>query len=277
MNAIVAGAEPNVPRYTPVQSSQQKAPEPTVAVFTKFASPPPPSRAAQMSRVTSPWASAGGGREPIAEPAAAEGRAARPCAEPPGAEATGTTRTLEATPPPASPPPCVAESCKFSPEEQEKLLNLRSLLLRCSGELEGLRGFLHADGGAACGLPRLKEAHRSRLQGRSYSVEDAQGDFFGGHQLLSQLQRYVAFVDGALADDLAEQEDSGDEAEAAVGGTASLVKAKTEALEGAHRLSISSTKGSSPKGPSKMARRSTTDALAGLAGVAPTTRSTTRR
>lgn len=99
------------------------------------------------------------------------------------------------------PEPVASTSCRFSWEEQGKLLRLRGLLLRCSGELTTLRSLVLRDGGAACGLPQLKEAHRSRLAGHTYSLEDARDDFCN-NKLLDKLKRYIAFVDGALVDNL---------------------------------------------------------------------------
>jgi len=90
----------------------------------------------------------------------------------------------------------VSEWCKFTPSEQEGLLELRRRLLSCESELASLTAFL-ADGNAA-GLPHMRERHRSRLRGESYTIEEAQKEFCN-ERLLGRMQGYVSFIDSALA------------------------------------------------------------------------------
>jgi len=55
------------------------------------------------------------------------------------------------------------------------------------------------DGAAfACGLPRLSEAHRCRLDGYTFCIEEAREEF-GGERMIEQLRRYAALADAALA------------------------------------------------------------------------------
>lgn len=95
----------------------------------------------------------------------------------------------------------VAETCKFSPVEVERLLKLRRRFVSCSAELEALCEAIAADGGTESGLPRLKETYRSHFGGDTFSVEDAQRELCNTW-LVGKLKQYASFVDAALADEL---------------------------------------------------------------------------
>eukprot|EP00747_Dinoflagellata_sp_TGD_P191410 gnl/TRDRNA2_/TRDRNA2_54735_c0_seq1.p1 gnl/TRDRNA2_/TRDRNA2_54735_c0~~gnl/TRDRNA2_/TRDRNA2_54735_c0_seq1.p1 ORF type:complete len:262 (+),score=43.10 gnl/TRDRNA2_/TRDRNA2_54735_c0_seq1:46-786(+) len=98
----------------------------------------------------------------------------------------------------------VSESCKFSPTEQQNLIGLRRKVDHCAGELQALCALLADESGAASGLPSLRDSHRCRLGGRTFSAEDAKRDLCNSW-LLDRLNGYVAFVDHALADELDER------------------------------------------------------------------------
>lgn len=94
----------------------------------------------------------------------------------------------------------VAETCRFNADEQLRLIRLRQRLSGCLEEFKGLSLLLGA--GAAeneSGLPRLREAHRSRLNGTTYTVEDAQRELMPD-RMVEKMTGYLNFVDGALAD-----------------------------------------------------------------------------
>jgi len=131
----------------------------------------------------------------------------------------------------ASPdPPETAETCKFSPEEQVRLLALRSCLVRCASKLQDLEALVRKDGGSATGLPRLAETRRARLLGQTFSVEDASREFCNDW-LAEKMRHYVQFVDHALADQLGADEASGGEAHSDGGlDTRALLKSAPVAL-----------------------------------------------
>lgn len=101
----------------------------------------------------------------------------------------------------ADTPARISETCKFNPDEQHRLIGFRRKLATCEEELRALYALLEGDQGAASGLPNLREAERSRLRGRSYSIEDAQRELLQPW-LLERLGGYIAFVDRALEDRL---------------------------------------------------------------------------
>lgn len=92
----------------------------------------------------------------------------------------------------------ISETCKFSPEEGERLITLRKQLLRVSAEYSTLIELLASD---HSGLPHIRETHRNRLAGDTYSVQDArrelQNEWFS-----EKLKSYRMFIDKALLDEL---------------------------------------------------------------------------
>eukprot|EP00747_Dinoflagellata_sp_TGD_P179200 gnl/TRDRNA2_/TRDRNA2_29617_c0_seq1.p1 gnl/TRDRNA2_/TRDRNA2_29617_c0~~gnl/TRDRNA2_/TRDRNA2_29617_c0_seq1.p1 ORF type:complete len:302 (+),score=53.65 gnl/TRDRNA2_/TRDRNA2_29617_c0_seq1:41-907(+) len=101
----------------------------------------------------------------------------------------------------SAPAPCISESCKFSIEERERLLQLRSRLVSCSAAMRDLCQLVSKDEGSNTGLPFLREVQRVRLRGCTYSVEDARREL-GNEWFVDTMKQYIAFVDNALADKL---------------------------------------------------------------------------
>mmetsp|Transcript_47971 Transcript_47971/g.104367 ORF Transcript_47971/g.104367 Transcript_47971/m.104367 type:complete len:241 (+) Transcript_47971:50-772(+) len=93
----------------------------------------------------------------------------------------------------------LSETCQYSPEEQHQLLELRRRLASCASELSRLRSHIVREDGA--GLPRLREAHRCRLGGNTFSVEDAKRELCQPW-LEEKMAAYIVFIDSALADTL---------------------------------------------------------------------------
>jgi len=75
---------------------------------------------------------------------------------------------------------------------------LRSALSRCEGELELLQALILEDGGSACGLPHLREPHRTRLNMQTFSIEEARSDFCASH-LNQNLRQCISNLDRAAA------------------------------------------------------------------------------
>eukprot|EP00928_Gymnodinium_smaydae_P074202 TRINITY_DN57270_c0_g1_i1.p1 TRINITY_DN57270_c0_g1~~TRINITY_DN57270_c0_g1_i1.p1 ORF type:complete len:322 (+),score=55.97 TRINITY_DN57270_c0_g1_i1:69-1034(+) len=116
-------------------------------------------------------------------------------------EAGGACKTVH-TGPSFGDAPAANEACKFSPEEQERLLELRKRLVSSVLVFEDLRStLLMEENGAASGLPLIAEAHRTRLNGKNFCAEDAVRHF-GGTWLTDAMGRYVGFIDGALRGEL---------------------------------------------------------------------------
>jgi len=95
----------------------------------------------------------------------------------------------------------VSETCKFAPDEQQRLVILRRQLVSCAKELVALDKILSDDEGRASGLPHARESYRSRLQGGTYSVEDARRELCCD-RLAAKMSGYINFIDSALADGL---------------------------------------------------------------------------
>jgi len=95
-------------------------------------------------------------------------------------------------------PSRISESCKFNPDEQQRLLRLREQLGKCEAEMRELCGILQ---GASSGLPLRCEKHRSYCKDHVFSVEDARRELCHAW-LLERLVGYIDFVDHALEDRL---------------------------------------------------------------------------
>jgi len=225
---MVAGAEPNVPRVHPPQNLLLATCSPGSVVTSHLASP------ASIPEVALPnvrrWSQAVASRAGAASIALAEEEEDAPrevealAWEAPVADkldagvqddqdATSVQREDCRTSEDFA--PSVSSTCRYPPEELERLLRLRRCLALCTGEVEALKELVLQDacaaGGAAaaCGLPRLKEAHRCRLHGETFSIEEARRELSGG-RLLEQLRRYAALVDGALSGELGERLEDAD-------------------------------------------------------------------
>lgn len=98
----------------------------------------------------------------------------------------------------------VSELCKFSPSEQEGLLALKDRLARCATEFDELYDILKDEDGARSGLPHLRERHRARLDGKEFTVEDAQREFCVT-RLSERMREYMEFIDAAFAGELDEE------------------------------------------------------------------------
>merc|ERR1711977_106558 len=93
-----------------------------------------------------------------------------------------------------------SETCKFTPDKQHQLIELRRRLMAFEEEYTGLCDLL-SDGPLASGLPLLKDEARCRLHGTTFSVEDAKRELCN-EWYKRRLGDFVNFVDKALADQL---------------------------------------------------------------------------
>jgi len=95
----------------------------------------------------------------------------------------------------------ISEACKFTPAEQHRLLVLRRQLVRCESELAQLRALTLQADGEGTGLAKLHEAHRVRINGMTFSQEDAKRDLCNVW-LLERLRKYILFIDAGLENKL---------------------------------------------------------------------------
>merc|ERR1712226_1528893 len=66
----------------------------------------------------------------------------------------------------------------------------------------GLQDCILEEGGVACGLPLLREGHRVRMAGQTFSIEDARRDFCNDWSISEKMRKYALFIDQAMRGDL---------------------------------------------------------------------------
>eukprot|EP00929_Paragymnodinium_shiwhaense_P040259 TRINITY_DN21034_c0_g1_i1.p1 TRINITY_DN21034_c0_g1~~TRINITY_DN21034_c0_g1_i1.p1 ORF type:complete len:325 (+),score=71.78 TRINITY_DN21034_c0_g1_i1:40-975(+) len=92
------------------------------------------------------------------------------------------------------------ETCKFTADKQQQLLELRRRMSSFQTVYKDLCDMI-SGGPLECGLPRLQDSSRCRLRGNTFSLEDAKKELCN-EWYLKRLGSFVDFIDHALADDL---------------------------------------------------------------------------
>eukprot|EP00929_Paragymnodinium_shiwhaense_P009910 TRINITY_DN11431_c0_g1_i1.p1 TRINITY_DN11431_c0_g1~~TRINITY_DN11431_c0_g1_i1.p1 ORF type:complete len:296 (+),score=57.53 TRINITY_DN11431_c0_g1_i1:110-997(+) len=95
--------------------------------------------------------------------------------------------------------PAIAETCKFDAAERDRLIELRRRLVGCIRAWQDMSSLLAQDSHG--GLPDMVQADRVRLNGDTFSKEDATRELCG-EWLPDKMRQYLEFVDAALGDKL---------------------------------------------------------------------------